>query len=259
MSATLIDSVRSAFTPDALTKISTLLGETESNVQKAVHGAIPMILIDVLHKSHFPEPTARIGELSRQAAAGDLFGELHELSTSAGGLLPGSVLLNKGTEYAHALLLERFDPVVMEISRYSGISLPSATFITGIVTFASLDAIGRHLNQYRADAGGLSVWIQTHADSIRPATPVGLEVRHALGIPRYPWETSTVRRSRHTALYVAIVLIIVIVAGLFFYQYRKDHPMAFSTTADTITTARSSMDTIPASSSAAVTDTARTR
>ena len=247
MSATLIDAVRSAFTVDISSKIAALLGERDENINRALNGAIPLVLIDILHKSYYPEPSAKVWELSRQATTGDFFGEMHELSISSGGLVPGSVLLNRGTDFAKALLATRFDSVVAEIARYAGISLPSAGFITGVVSFAALDAVGRHINMYNVDPGALSLWLRTQIDSIRPATPTDLQVRTALGIQHYPWETPA-RRSRNTALYV-VLLLIIIGAGIFFlYQYHENHSAAFingnGNPADTTTTVRDT--TMPA-------------
>jgi hypothetical protein len=214
MSATLVDNVRSAFSADVLSKIAVLLGETEGNAQKAVHAAVSLVLTDILHKSYYPEQHARIWELSRQATTGDFFGQLHELKVSAGSLLPGSILLNQGTQYAKSLLGARLDPVVNETGRYGGVSLPSAGFITGVVSFAALDAIGRHIATYNADATGLAQWLKTEAGGIGASVPSGLELKQTLGIERFPWETP-VRRRRNTAVYIAIVLIL-IGAAVFF-------------------------------------------
>lgn len=250
MSATLIDSVRSVFTVETLSKIAVLLGESESNVQRAVHGTIPLVLIDILRKSHYPESTTKVWELSRQATTGDFFGEMHELSTGAGGLVPGSILYQKGTDYAKSLLGPRFEPVIAEVGRYAGISHPSAGFITGLVSFASLDAIGRHISMYNADSGALALWLRTQAESIRPATPSGLQVRTALALQHYPWDAPAKRpRSRNNALYVVILLIVVVGAGLFFlYQYRRDHPNFIPNPTDTLAPANTTpRDTVPGS------------
>jgi hypothetical protein len=234
MSSTLIDSVRSVFTEPVLSKFSLLLGEPAGNIQKAVHGAIPMILTDIVHKSYYQESTVRVWELSRQAAASDFFGNVHELSTGSGGLVPGSLLLNKGTEFAKALLSTRTDLVIAEISRYAGISIPSASFITGIVSFAALDAIGRHITSSNADGGVLALWLKTQTDSTVRDIPTELQVKPALGINHYPWEKS-VRRSRNTALYLVVALLILGVIIITFYRYRQHaDTAAVPATTDTI-------------------------
>jgi OmpA-OmpF porin, OOP family len=217
MSSTLIDSVKSVFTDTLLSKFAVLLGESESNVQKAVHGAIPMVLTDIVHKAYFPEGTAKVANLGRQAANGDFFGHLHELSVDAGGLVAGSALLNKGTDFARSLLASRTDPVIGEVSRHAGISIPSATFMTGIVSFAALDAVGRHLANTNLDSNGLATWLKIQGDSIVHAIPVGLQVKPALGINHYPWERPAAAR-RNTALYIIVSLLVIALIIFFFYR-----------------------------------------
>jgi hypothetical protein len=240
MSATLIDNVRSAFTAEVISKIAVLLGESQTNIEKAIHGAIPLILIDIIHKSHYPERVAPIDGLARNAATSDFFGEIHELNTASGGLMAGSLLLNKGTEFARGLLGTRFDPVVSEISRYAAISIPSASFVVGIVSFAALDSIGRHLNNYSADAGGLPIWIRTHTDATRSSIPAGLNAKEALGIDEYHWERKEHRiaprsRSRSSAL---IALLIVVIAGvvllLLYQRYHNTATVIVNPVTDTV-------------------------
>jgi outer membrane protein OmpA-like peptidoglycan-associated protein len=254
MSSTLIDSVRSVFTEPVLSKFSLLLGEPIGNIQKAVHGAIPMILTDIVHKSYYQESTVRMGELSRQAAASDFFGSIHELSTGSGGLVPGSLLLNKGTDFAKALLSTRTDLVISEISRYAGINIPSASFITGIVSFASLDAIGRHMAGSNTDAARLAPWLKTQADSTVRDIPAGLQVKQALGINQYPWE-KPVRRSRNTVLYTIVALLILGIIIFTFYRYRQHaDTAALPVTTDTVAaTTPSAATPSPATSAAPAT------
>lgn len=251
MSSTLVDSVKSVFTDTVIAKFSVLLGETKANVHKAVHAAVPMILTDILHKSYFPEPTGKVLDLSRQAASSDFFGGLHELSTGSGGLLPGSILLNKGTNYSKSLLASRTDAVVSEISRHAGISIPSSSFITGVVTFASLDAIGRHLANANTDPKGLSLWLQTQADGIKASIPAGLQVKTALDIQHYPWEKSTARR-RNTVLYAVIALVVVAFIIFFVYRHSQDTPA-------TASVAPADTTTVVAASAPVVVDTASAR
>jgi integral membrane sensor domain MASE1 len=177
---------------------------------------------------------------------------MHELSISPGGLVPGSVLLNRGVEYAKELLRMRYDGVVSEISRFATVSLPSAAFITGVVSFAALDSIGRYLGAHNVETEGLALWIKTHSDGIRAAVPAGLEVKQALGIQHYPWETKTIKKRRSNALVAVLVLIIVIVGAFFAYRYHEQHPTVFAPTSDTLAPASAAApaarDTVPARS-----------
>lgn len=250
MSATLIDSVSSAFTADLVKKISVLLGETDSAVQKGINAAIPLVLTDILHKSDYPDSVANVRELAKRAVTGDFFGEMHELSISQGGLVPGSVLLNRGVEYARELLRMRYDGVIAEVSRFAAVSLPSSSFITGVVSFAALDSIGRYLGAHNVETQGLASWIKTHSDGIRAAVPAGLEVRTALGIQHYPWERRTVKKSSSNMLVAVLVLIIMVVGAFFVYRHYEEHRTLFGPATDSVapaaTTVPPARDTVPA-------------
>lgn len=245
MSSTLIDSVKSVFTDVHISKFSVLLGEAEGNIQKAVHAAIPIELIDALHESGTTGGATRIWNLSKQAANGDFFGHLHELTAGSGGLVVGSILLNKGTDLARNLLTVRTDAVINEVSRYAGVSIPSASFIVGVTSFAALDSIGRHVANSNVDANGLAQWLATQKDSIIHAIPAGLQVKSALGIHHYPGEKGVVVR-RNTALYVAVILIVLFLAAFFIYRSRKETDVvSSSSTTDTIVTAPAPAATHP--------------
>src|ERR1700683_2243705 len=180
MSNELLDSVRSAFPETLIAKFSTLLGESEVNTIKAIHGSIPMVLTDILHKAYFPEGIGKVNTLARQAVTSDFFGQLHEFNVGNGVLVAGSSLLNKGTDFSKALLAGRTDAVVNEISRYSNTSISSAAFIVGLVSLGALDAVGRYLTHSSVDGNSLAGWIKAQGDSIVHAIPVGLEVKAAL-------------------------------------------------------------------------------
>jgi outer membrane protein OmpA-like peptidoglycan-associated protein len=236
MSGTLIDSVKSVFTDALISKLSVLLGEAEGNTQKAINAAIPIVLIDILHEAGSTGGPAKIGTLSKQAATSDFFGHLHELSVGTGNLVAGSVLLTKGKDFARSLLTIRTEAVINEVSRYAGVSIPSASFITGIVTFASLDSIGRHLSKSNVNGNGMVQWLETQRESIISAIPAGLQVKTALGIRHYPGE-KVVSVKRNTALYVVLAIIVLCVAAFFIFRTRNPTVvMSPSATTDTIVT-----------------------
>ncbi|HXO76998.1 MAG TPA: OmpA family protein, partial [Puia sp.] len=139
------------------------------------------------------------------------------------------------------------DSVVNEISRYSNTSLSSAAFIVGLVSFASLDAVGRHLANHSVDGNGLSAWIKAQGDTILHAIPVGLEVKPALGIQRYPWER-TVKTRKNSVLYGIIALLIILVAVFLLFRSCHTDTVTSTTTDTTVVVAR------PAPAPAASTD-----
>ena len=217
MSSKLIESIKSVFTEPVVARFSTLLGEPETNINKAIHGATSMVATDLFHKAYTAGGVEKIDSLARQAVASDFFGQMHELNTGTGGLVPGSILLNKGSEFTRSLLSPHTEAVVNEIARFAGISVPSATFITGIVGFAALDATGRYIVNANADHAALSFWLKSQVPENATLVPAGLAVKPALGIQHYPWEKRVVARKNST-LYLVIVLIILAIAAVFIYK-----------------------------------------
>jgi len=221
MSNTLINSVKSVFTDVLISKFSTLLNETQGNIQKAVQAAIPIVLTEVLLQAGTLEGAAKIGNLAKQAAGNDFFGQLHELSVSSGSLAAGSVLLKKGSDLAGSLLTDRKDTVIKEICRYSGATSSSASFIAGVASFATLDSIARQMAaNSNLDAKGLVAWFDTQRESIMHAVPLGLKVKTPLGIKQYPREKA-VRKRRNRVLSVVLGVIVVLVAIYFEFRPNK--------------------------------------
>lgn len=234
MSNTLINSVKSVFTDLFISKFSALLNETQGNIQKAVQAAIPIVLTEVLRQAGSPAGATKIANLSKQAAGNDFFGQLHELSVSSGSLVAGSVLLKKGSDFAAGLLTDRKDIVIKEISRYSGASISSASFIAGVVSFASMDSIGRQMAAGSMDAKGLALWLDTQRESIMHEIPSGLEVKAPLGIHRYPREKA-VRTRRNRVLSVVLGAIVLFVAIYFeFWPHQHTDLVSSANPADTL-------------------------
>ena len=253
MSSTLIDSAKSVFTDVLTSKFASLLGEHESNIRKGISAAVPTVLTWILHQAgHQPEAT-KVYDAAKHAAGNDFFGHVHELSTSQGGLSAGSALLNKGNDYATTLLGGRADNVFKEIAQYAGVSVSSASFITGVASFAALDAIGRHIAKNALDVNGMVQWLATQRDSIINAIPAGLHVKEALGLTHYPGEkVATARRT--TPILIVVAILIILVAVFLFYRYHNS--TATSPETNTADTVANTTNVVPAQpNGAAVTDT----
>lgn len=238
MSNTLIDSVKSVFTDDLISKFSVLLNEPQSHIQKAVQAAISIVLTEVLHQAGSPAGATKIANLAKQAAGSDFFGQLHELGVSSSNLVTGSVLLKKGSDFAGGLLTDRKDTVIKEISKYSEAGISSASFIAGIVSFASLDSIGRQVTAASMDAKGLAVWLDTQREGIMRSVPSGLDVKGPLGIRGYPREKAVrTRRNRVLLAALGVIVLLVVVFLIFFWPNKHTDVVSAAGPADTTVTA----------------------
>ena len=238
MSNTLISSINSVFTDEIISKFSRLLNEPKNNVEKTIQAAIPIVLTEILHQAGTSDGAAKIGNLAKQAAANDLFGQLHELAVSSGSLVSGSVLLRKGADFAGSLLAGKKEAVIKETSRYSGASIPSASFIVGIASFASLDAIGRQMAAGPAlDAKQFAGWLDTQRESIKTVIPPGLDVKEPLGIRHFPRERAIrARQTRTLTLALGVIILLLAAAFFIFRPSNRVDVVRSATPADTVTT-----------------------
>lgn len=236
MSSILIDAVKAVFTEDLGRKLSSLLGESETDIRKTINGAVPTVLTGVLHRSETTDGAAAMHNLSRQAAGSDLHGHLHELNIGSGGLVVGNNLSAKGQEFLRAILGERTQHAVDAVAAYAPVKVSSSAFILGLAAFASLDAIGRHIANSSLDIHGLAPWLATQRDGIVHAIPQGLNVPAALGLKHLPGEKSGAGTRKNSVVYGIIAIIIII--GILFTVYKTcSKPVAATSSADTTTAA----------------------
>lgn len=241
MSSTLIESNKLVFAEDLRRRVSTLLGEREPDVHKALDAASPAVLTGILKRTETADGPMAIYNLAQQAVGNDLHGHLHELSSGSGGLVVGNAISGKGGEYYKAILGDRSDPMVQEIARHASVKADSAAFILGLTAFTSLDAIGRHIRHNNLDIAGMKEWIWSQRDNIVSAIPTGLNVTSALGLKRLPGAKENTATRRNSLIYGIIAVIILI--GIIFYVFKTCNRAPASGPSPTDTTTRAVTDT----------------
>lgn len=249
MSSTLIDSNKAIFTEDLRRRLSTLLGEREPDIHKALDAASPAILTAILKRIESPDGPMAIYNLGQQAVGNDLHGHFHELTSGAGGLAVGNALSGKGSEYYKAILGDRTDAMVQEVGRYAGIKADSSAFVLGVAAFASLDGIGRHIRQTNLDVAGTTHWLWEQRDSIVRAIPPGLAVAPALGLKHLPGTKESTAMRRNSLIYGLIALVILI--GIIFFVFKTCNRAPAYGPGPSDTTARAVTDTTGVADTAA--------
>lgn len=218
MASTLADAHKAVFTEDLRRKISALLGEREQDIHKAIDASGPAIHTAILKRTELPDGPMAIYNLSQQAVGNDLHGYLHELVSGTGGLAVGNALSTKGGDYYKAILGERTEPMLQEISRFAAVKADSAAFLLGLSAFVALDAIGRHIHHNSLDLAGTNHWLWSQRDAIVASIPAGLNVAQALGLQRLPGSKETTSARRSSLVYGIIAIIILI--GILFYVFK---------------------------------------
>jgi hypothetical protein len=195
MAFNLIDSVKGLFGSEFLGTASSMLGETDGGLQKAMGGIIPSVLAGVMRKAASGD-SGGILNMAKDAAGSGILGSLGSLGNISGllggdgGLLSGfsglaagsNSLLRKGIEMLRALFGDKTGNVTSSIARYSGVTESSALSLMSIVAPAALGLIGRQAQDTNMSSSGLLSFLNEQKDPIMNAMPFGLNLAGALGL-----------------------------------------------------------------------------
>jgi outer membrane protein OmpA-like peptidoglycan-associated protein len=174
MSFNLLDSVQVLFGNDLIGKVSSMLGESEGSVQKAVSGLVPSVLAGILHKAGSGD-AGGVLDLAKNAAGSGILSNL-------GNFGGNSSLLSKGADMLKDLFGENTNNVSSAIASFSGIKTSSAASLLSIAAPAALGMLGQHINATQMTSGGLLSFLNSQKDRILGALPPGLNLASALGL-----------------------------------------------------------------------------
>ena len=175
MSFNLVDSVKSLLPNDLLDKAAGTLGEKPENVQQAMGGIIPSILTAVLQKAGSGNMQG-ILNMAVEAAKNGIPENLGSLIGSGEGLAA------KGADMLKNLFGDKVSAVTNAISGFSGISSKSASSLMSVAAPAAMGVIGRQVTDANLDAGGLVSFLNNQKDAILNALPSGLNIAGVLGM-----------------------------------------------------------------------------
>lgn len=178
MAINLIDTTKNLITPDVVSKISSIIGETPAKTQQAIGTVVPTLAGVACNEASAPGGASRLFNLISDTR---LPGDLH---ANLGGLLSGGSatdgLLKTGSGLISSLLGDKAGAVANLIAQSSGIQFSSASTLLNLAAPIFLGALGRHLSTTGMGASGLSSLLSGHRDAILQSVPSGLG--RALGL-----------------------------------------------------------------------------
>lgn len=178
MSSTLLQTATGLLTPDLTARASSLLGEPESAVSKALsRGALPLLLAGLASKSQEVGSADRILGLLRDPAydpralqnAGNLLGE--------GGSISGMRQL--GERLLALLFGGRLDSVTSALAEFAGIRPSSSSSLLRLTAPLLLGLLGDRAKRDGLDGSSLGRLFGSERDDILRAVPP--QLRDALG------------------------------------------------------------------------------
>ena len=170
MTSSLLDDLRSVFTPAAASDLASTLGETPAATQKALDGLLPAITSGVIKRAESDQGAAMLYQLLKSTP--------FDTDPSMAQLVETNTHRQKAAESGNSLLKQLYDEGVHRLAestaQYSGVSVGAATTMTGLVMsvlmgFLSKQVATRHLTQPQVAA-----YLQGETGGIRGAVPAAL-------------------------------------------------------------------------------------
>jgi OmpA-OmpF porin, OOP family len=172
MAINLLESAKSLLTPDVVSKVSSLIGETPGKTQQALGMAIPSLAGVVCNEASTATGATRVHDLITNTQLPS------DILSNAGGLLAGGAatqgLMKTGSGLVSSLLGDRAGGFANVIANSTGIQFSSASTLLNAVAPLLFGVIFRHLSTSGIGASGLSALMSGHRDSILAAVPSGL-------------------------------------------------------------------------------------
>ena len=179
MAINLLDSAMSLLTPDVVSRVSSLIGETPAKTQQALGVAIPSLAGVMCNEASTPGGASRVHSLiTNTQLPGDLLSNVDSLF-EGGAATDG--LARTGSGLVSSILGDRAGAVANLMASATGIQYSSASKLLNLVAPLLVGVIGRHLTSAGIGASGIASLLSGHRDSILGAIPGGLGGALGLG------------------------------------------------------------------------------
>jgi outer membrane protein OmpA-like peptidoglycan-associated protein len=170
MAFNLVDSVKSLFSTDMISKAASLFGETEGGISKAISGMVPTMLGGIVSKATTDMQGANsVLSMAKEASGSGVLGKL-------GGFFSGTGtnVLMEGVDMARSFFGDKFSSISKAISNFAGIKDSTASNLMGTMAPAALGVIGNYAAENNLSASSLSNALGSQKASIMSALPSGL-------------------------------------------------------------------------------------
>jgi outer membrane protein OmpA-like peptidoglycan-associated protein len=222
-----IESVKAVFPGEMLNKMAGILGESTNNVQQAMQGIIPAVIIGIILKTEFGDPYDTLN-LSKEAAK-------IEIPFNQTSLAWWWNTNYKGVDYLKSLFGGKTNDLTNAISGYAGVSSKSASSLLNVVAPAAYGVLGRHIIESDMNVNGLRSFLNSEKKKTLNILPAGIFLEGIMGFENLSGlsekfasiETQTVREKREVK-WVIPAIIIALAAGAIWYFLIRQEPAELS-------------------------------
>ena len=143
MALNLIDLAKDYLTPDVVSKMAGLVGETPAATQKAMGAVVPSLAGIACHQAATPAGASKV--LGLVNSGGLDSGVLNNFSGALSGGNATEGLMNTGSNLLHGLLGDRLGDVSRVIANASGVQVSSATKLLGMAAPLFFGLLGKQV------------------------------------------------------------------------------------------------------------------
>jgi outer membrane protein OmpA-like peptidoglycan-associated protein len=178
MALNLISLAKDYLTPDVMSKMAGLVGESPAATQKAVGAIVPTLAGIACNQAGAPGGASKL--LGLLNTTGLDSGTISNFSNSLSGGAATDGLLKTGSNLLQGLVGNRSGEVAGVIANASGIQLSSATKLLGMLGPLLFGLLGKQVASGAVSATNLPSLLAEHRDTILQSVPAGLA--NALGL-----------------------------------------------------------------------------
>jgi OmpA-OmpF porin, OOP family len=178
MTMNLLEVVQGYLSPEAISKISKLVGESPENTKSALGAIIPSLTAAACRQASTPSGATGLMNLLSSSNLSSVPGNF------AGSLSGGSQtdsLLRTGSSLIGGLLGNRADGVASLVANTSGIRPTSASTLMSLAAPLLFGGLLKHVSATGLTASALPSFLASHRDEVLRSAPSGLASRLGVG------------------------------------------------------------------------------
>ena len=183
MAVNLLEMAKSYLSDGVVNQVSTMLGESEHDTQKAFDGALPAVLGGLIQKSREPGGNGSIMDMlgdvtAPDRTAGDITSPVGGIAGNLGSMLSdglqSSRLLSMGSTIIQTLFGDKAGAITGALSSFSGIKQTSATSLMSLAGPLLLSVLGKRMADDGTGVSSLDGLLGNQATHVQSALPAGL-------------------------------------------------------------------------------------
>ncbi|HKD44207.1 MAG TPA: OmpA family protein [Candidatus Angelobacter sp.] len=167
----LLDAVKSQFTPDIIRSASSLVGESEPSTRQTLNGAVPSILTGLTGMASSREGASGLAGLIRDGGYGAAVDNARSLF--GGGSVTNN-MMGTGQQLLGKIFGNKLTGVNNLVAKYGAVSSSSASKLLSLAAPLTLGVLGKRAAAQGLDASGLANSLLSEKADIAAAAPAGL-------------------------------------------------------------------------------------